>query len=188
MAMGEDPTRGIDPAPARSGTTPPRPSIRAPARSATTPRAGPGTRVLGADDPDDRPTALHGAPGGPDDPDDPDDGDAASRPTPWRRYGVLAATALLIFLIAMLAITGIERVKGSPLSGGDGPGTSVGRCSAPRSPDVDVGAGDRATATPGESTATTSEDPRRAPVGSARDDRDHHLAAPTAGAQRSAAG
>jgi hypothetical protein len=91
--------------------------------------AGPGTRVLGADapgEPDDRPTALHGAPGGPDDPDDPDDPDRdGSRPTPWKRYALLAATALLIFLIAMLAITGIERVKGSPLGGGDA-GTSVG--------------------------------------------------------------
>ncbi|HWN26791.1 MAG TPA: hypothetical protein VNP37_07470 [Actinomycetospora sp.] len=122
------------------------------------PSAGPGTRVLGTDtpgDPDDRPTALHGAPGDPDDPDGPDpDG---RRPTPWRRYALLAATALLIFLIAMLAITGIERVKGSPL-GGDGPGTSVGTVFGTAEPRTSTSAPETTDSEPADDT-TTSEAP-----------------------------
>jgi cytoskeletal protein RodZ len=50
-----------------------------------------------------------------------------SRPASGRngkRVAVLAATGILIFLIAMVVVTGIERVKGSPLSGGEG--TSIG--------------------------------------------------------------
>ncbi|CAA9285757.1 MAG: hypothetical protein AVDCRST_MAG54-4018, partial [uncultured Actinomycetospora sp.] len=129
------------------------------------PSAGPGTRVLGADDPDDRPTALHGAPGGPDDPDDPDRDDRdAPRSTPWRRYALLAATALLIFLIAMLAITGIERVKGSPL-GGDGPGTSVGTVFGTAAPRTSTSAPETTESEPADDTtseaptSTTSEAP-----------------------------
>ncbi len=41
-----------------------------------------------------------------------------------KRVAVLVATGVLIFLIAMVVVTGIERVKGSPLSGGQG--TSIG--------------------------------------------------------------
>jgi hypothetical protein len=64
----------------------------------------------------DGPTVVLGAEGG---------DDASPDGRPWRRYALLAATGLLVFLIALLAITGIERVKGSPLSGGER-GTSVG--------------------------------------------------------------
>ena len=120
------------------------------------PSAGPGTRVLGADEPDDRPTALHGAPGGPDDPDDRDRGDGP-RPTPWRRYALLAATALLIFLIAMLAITGIERFKGSPLSGGDA-GTSVGTVFGTTEARTSTSAPETTESEPADDT-TTSEAP-----------------------------
>jgi hypothetical protein len=64
----------------------------------------------------DGPTVVLGA----------EDGDApGTGGRPWRRYALLAATGLLVFLVALLAITGIERVKGSPLSGGER-GTSVG--------------------------------------------------------------
>jgi hypothetical protein len=104
---------------------------------------GPGTRVMSP--PEDGATVRHGTPGGPDDPED-DDG---PRPTPWRRYGVLAATALLIFLVSMLAITGIERVKGSPLSGGE-TGTSVGAVFGTAAP---------TTTTSSDGPATTSSAP-----------------------------
>jgi hypothetical protein len=74
---------------------------------------------------------------------------------------VLAATALLIFLVAMLAITGIERVKGSPLSGGDA-GTSVGAVFGTAEP-TRSSTGEPATTTSapsgGEETTTTSEAP-----------------------------
>jgi hypothetical protein len=73
-----------------------------PDAEATTALDGP-TVVLGAED------GEAPSPGGP----------------PWRRYALLVATGLLIFLVALLAITGIERIKGSPLSGGER-GTSVG--------------------------------------------------------------
>jgi hypothetical protein len=119
------------------------------------PSAGPGTRVLSGDDPDDRPTARHGAPG---DPDDPDDGDPGGRrPTPWRRYALLGATALLIFLIAMLAITGIERVKGSPLSGGE-EGTSVGSVLGTAAPRTSTSAPETTESEPADGT-TTSDAP-----------------------------
>ena len=71
---------------------------------------------------------------------------------------VLAATALLIFLVAMLAITGIERVKGSPLSGGE-TGTSVGAVFGTAEPTTST-TGERETTTSapsGEETTTTSE-------------------------------
>ena len=109
-AIGDEATQAVDPRTRAIGDD-------------ATQAVGPGTRVMGG--PDDDPTVLHGVPGGPDGPDDGDDGDPPRR-TPWKRYGVLAATALLVFLIAMLAITGIERVKGSPISGGES-GTSFGQ-------------------------------------------------------------
>ncbi|GAA4810910.1 hypothetical protein GCM10023200_55910 [Actinomycetospora chlora] len=122
---------------------------------------GPGTRVMSPpDDGTDEATALHGAPGDPDDPDDPADGEP--RPTPWRRYGVLAATALLIFLVAMLAITGIERVKGSPLSGGE-TGTSVGAVFGTAAPTTTTSSDGPATTSSapagGDEATTTTEAP-----------------------------
>ena len=48
----------------------------------------------------------------------------AARAGRRKRVAVLVATGVLIFLIAMVVVTGIERVKGSPLSGGQG--TSIG--------------------------------------------------------------
>ncbi|NMO89131.1 hypothetical protein [Actinomycetospora sp. TBRC 11914] len=74
-----------------------------------------GTRVLPAGEPDEpapdeNPTvALTARP---------------ARSGNGKRVAVLAATGILIFLIAMVVVTGIERVKGSPLSGGQG--TSIG--------------------------------------------------------------
>jgi hypothetical protein len=144
-AGGEEPTRVV---PGAAGADDPTRAV------------GPGTRVLSP--PDDQATALHGAPGGPDDPDDPDGpGDDEPRPTPWRRYGVLAATALLIFLVAMLAITGIERVKGSPLSGGE-TGTSVGAVfgtAAPTTSSTGEPATTSSAPSGAEETTTTSEAP-----------------------------
>ena len=83
-------------------------------------RAAPaGTRVLDAGDladpdprPDETPTVALTASA------------PATRAGHGKRIAVLAATGVLIFLIAMVVVTGIERVKGSPLSGGEG--TSVG--------------------------------------------------------------
>jgi hypothetical protein len=113
--------------------------------------------VLDAD-PDERPTALHGAPGAPDDPDDPDDDPDRRRPTPWRRYALLGATALLIFLIAMLAVTGIERVKGSPLSGGE-EGTSVGSVFGTAEPRTSTSAPETTGSEPADDATTTTEAP-----------------------------
>jgi hypothetical protein len=146
-AIGDDPTQAVDPGTRAIGDD-------------ATQAVGPGTRVMGG--PDDDPTVLHGVPGGPDDPYD-DDGDPP-RPTPWKRYGVLAATALLIFLIAMLAITGIERVKGSPISGGES-GTSFGQVfgtaeptTSTSAPETTTTSGDapEATTTSGEETPTST--------------------------------
>jgi hypothetical protein len=57
--------------------------------------------------------------------------DAAPARSPWsrRRVFMLAGFTVLVFAIAMLAVTGIELIKGSPLnsSGTAGSGTSVGR-------------------------------------------------------------
>jgi hypothetical protein len=57
--------------------------------------------------------------------------DATPGRSQWsrRRVFVLAGFTVLVFAIAMLAVTGIELIKGSPLnsSGTSGSGTSVGR-------------------------------------------------------------
>jgi hypothetical protein len=55
-----------------------------------------------------------------------------SRSGSGKRIAILAGTGILIFLIAMVVVTGIERVKGSPLSGGEG--TSVGEVFGTRVP------------------------------------------------------
>jgi hypothetical protein len=47
-----------------------------------------------------------------------------------RRIAVMAALALAVFGIGLFVVTGIEWIKGSPLSGGDS-GTSVGRVLQP---------------------------------------------------------
>ena len=115
--------------------------------------------------PDDDPTVLHGVPGGPDDPDFGDDGDPP-RKTPWKRYGVLAATALLIFLIAMLAITGIERVKGSPISGGES-GTSFGQVFGTAEPTTSSSAPETTTSDDAaEGTTTSGEETPTSTTGS----------------------
>jgi hypothetical protein len=77
-----------------------------------------GTRVLPAEEPaaprpDETPTVVLTPTTAP-----------PARSGHGKRVAVLAATGVLIFLIAMVVVTGIERVKGSPLSGGEG--TSVG--------------------------------------------------------------
>lgn len=78
------------------------------------------------------------------------------------RTAVLVATAIVIFLIAMVVVTGIERVKGSPLSGGPA-GTSVGEVFGTRAPattttapdtDDDDGSGATATTAPEPTTST----------------------------------
>lgn len=51
-----------------------------------------------------------------------DTGDKTSR---TRRWPKVAAGAVLVFVLGMLAVTGIEWVRGAPLSGGD-EGTSLG--------------------------------------------------------------
>jgi hypothetical protein len=77
-----------------------------------------GTRVLPVEEPadpgpDETPTVVFTPTAAP-----------SARSGHGKRVAVLAATGVLIFLIAMVVVTGIERVKGSPLSGGEG--TSVG--------------------------------------------------------------
>ncbi|HEY2194843.1 MAG TPA: hypothetical protein VGH76_21455 [Actinomycetospora sp.] len=119
-------------------------------------RAAPvGTRVL--------PT------GGPDDPADPgvpapDESPTvaltprSARPGHSRRVAALAATGILIFLIAMVVVTGIERVKGSPLSGGEG--TSIGEVFGTRAATTTTSAPDDEESTSARS--TTSEEPTSA--------------------------
>ena len=149
-AIGDDPTQAVDPRTRATGDD-------------ATQAVGPGTRVMGG--PDDDPTVLHGVPGGPDDPDDGDDGDPP-RSTPWKRYGVLAATALLIFLIAMLAITGIERVKGSPISGGES-GTSFGQVFGTAEPTTSTSAPETTTSGDApEGTTTSGEETPTSTTGS----------------------
>lgn len=49
------------------------------------------------------------------------------------RWGILAATSGLVFLLCMLIVTGFEGVSGQPLSGGNG-GTTLGRVLGPPQP------------------------------------------------------
>ena len=107
-----------------------------------------GTRVLAAEDlddprPDETPTVVLTPTSAP-----------PVRTGHGRRVAVLAATGVLIFLIAMVVVTGIERVKGSPLSGGEG--TSVGEVFGTRAPTTTTsGASDDDTTT----ARSTSEAP-----------------------------
>jgi hypothetical protein len=117
--------------------------------SADTRVAPAGTRVLPAEElpdpgPDETPTVVLTATA------------PAGRPGHGKRIAVLAATGVLIFLIAMVVVTGIERVKGSPLSGGEG--TSVGEVFGTRTAATTTSAadGDDDTTT---ARATTSEAP-----------------------------
>ncbi len=64
------------------------------------------------------------------------------------RVAALVASGLLVFLVAMVVVTGIERVKGSPLSGGAG--TSVGEV---------IGTRPSAAATTSEEPADPTGDP-----------------------------
>ncbi|WP_285592702.1 hypothetical protein [Actinomycetospora sp. NBRC 106378] len=76
------------------------------------------------------------------------------------KIAALVASGLLVFLVAMVVVTGIERVKGSPLSGGTG--TSVGEVIGTRPSDdatttepPDTTADDPTTTTGPEATTTT---------------------------------
>ncbi|NYD39088.1 hypothetical protein [Actinomycetospora corticicola] len=77
------------------------------------------------------------------------------------RIAALVASGLLVFLVAMVVVTGIERVKGSPLSGGAG--TSVGEvigtrpsAAATSSGQPDDATGDPATTTTAPAGTTTT--------------------------------
>jgi hypothetical protein len=72
-----------------------------------------------------------------------------------RQIAVLAATGVVIFLIAMVVVTGIERVKGSPLSGGEG--TSVGEVFGTHAPTTTAGAADGDDGETTTARATTSQ-------------------------------
>jgi hypothetical protein len=91
--------------------------------------------------------------------------DATPAGSRWsrRRVFVLAGFTVLVFAIAMLAVTGIELIKGSPLnsSGTSGSGTSVGRVltSGAGVTDAPADAGDEsATESAVESEAPADED------------------------------
>ena len=119
--------------------------------SARTRVAPAGTRVLAAEEladpdpgPDDTPTVVLTPTSAP-----------SAGSGHGKRIAVLAATGVLIFLIAMVVVTGIERVKGSPLSGGEG--TSVGEVFGTHATTTTTGApNDDETTTARE---TTSEAP-----------------------------
>ena len=114
-------------------------------------RAAPaGTRVLQAEEladpgPDETPTVVLTSSAPP------------ARSGHGRRIAVLAATGVLIFLIAMVVVTGIERVKGSPLSGGEG--TSVGEVFGTRTAATTTSASDGNDDETTTARATTSEAP-----------------------------
>ena len=75
-----------------------------------------------------------------------------------KRIAILAATGVLIFVVAMIVVTGIERVKGSPLSGGEG--TSVGEVFGTRVPTTTSSTPDSDEETT-SARETTSEAPTR---------------------------
>ena len=115
-------------------------------------RAAPaGTRVLQAEEladpgPDETPTVVLTPTATP-----------PARSGHGKRVAVLAATGLLIFLIAMVVVTGIERVKGSPLSGGEG--TSVGEVFGTRTATTTTSASDGDDEDTTTARETTSEAP-----------------------------
>lgn len=93
-----------------------------------------------------------------------------------RRIAVMAALALAVFGLGLFVVTGIEWIKGSPLSGGTS-GTSVGRVLQPAAGPAETateqpagGAESSEEATPTETaTPTPTPTPRRGPgVGSER--------------------
>ncbi|SDD26066.1 hypothetical protein [Actinokineospora iranica] len=72
----------------------------------------------------DQPAADHaGAPGDSDDPATTDQ--AVPEPAEHRRVVALVAGGVLVFVLGMAVVTGLEWVRGEPLSG-DGQGTTVG--------------------------------------------------------------
>lgn len=91
------------------------------------------------------------------------------RPKPARRvpgWPVLVTGGVLAFLLGMLVITGVEWVRGAPLSGGQG--TTIGAIVAPRPhgapPPVEesvpvTGTPESTTATPAPTTTTTTTPP-----------------------------
>ncbi|MFB9742944.1 hypothetical protein ACFFOU_17680 [Pseudonocardia sulfidoxydans] len=82
-------------------------------------------------------------------------GGRTSRFTP-KRIAVTAAIAVVAFFIGLFVVTGIEWVKGSPISGGES-GTSVGRVLRPA---------------PADPTAPATTAPQDSESSSASDDRD----------------
>ncbi len=63
--------------------------------------------------------------------DSPSRADSSSTVRRWARYGLVAT--VLVFAVGLGLVTGVEWVKGAPLSGGAG-GTSVGRLVGPTPP------------------------------------------------------
>jgi hypothetical protein len=99
---------------------------------------------------------------------DQDVGGRASRFTP-KRIAVMAGVAVVAFAIGLFVVTGIEWVKGSPISGGES-GTSVGRVLQPAS----GGSGGPTTVAPedpGSGSAGNDSDPDTAPT---REPRQHN--------------
>jgi hypothetical protein len=99
---------------------------------------------------------------------------------PRRRWVALTAVTVGVFLIGLLAVTGVEVLKGSTLTRGDS-GTSLGRVvdpvPAPAKPTEPTGTGPSATTETAEPTATsttpTAEPTAEAPgTGSATDEPD----------------
>ncbi|ODT97897.1 MAG: hypothetical protein ABS81_29115 [Pseudonocardia sp. SCN 72-86] len=77
-----------------------------------------------------------------------------SRFTP-KRIAVMAGVAVVAFAIGLFVVTGIEWVKGSPISGGES-GTSVGRVLHPAS----AGSAEPRTTAPDDPTTTSANDGR----------------------------
>ena len=89
---------------------------------------------------------------------------------PRRRWMVWVGATVLVFLLGLLAVTGIEWIKGSAVTSGD-PGTSVGRVLG-ADPGTTAPTEDPTSDTTGESTAdpTSSADPSATPSSTAEPD------------------
>ncbi|MEJ2867201.1 hypothetical protein WCD74_05450 [Actinomycetospora sp. OC33-EN08] len=90
------------------------------------------------------------------------------------KIAALVASGLLVFLVAMVVVTGIERVKGSPLSGGTG--TSVGEVigtapttSASAAEDTDGNESGATTTTTAPERSTTTSAPSRTTTSRSRE-------------------
>jgi len=81
--------------------------------------------------------------------------DTEDKTSKIRRWPKVAAGAVLVFVLGMLAVTGVEWVRGAPLSGGSG-GTSLGAVVGRPTDRPSTPPTDEVTSTPDSPTSTTT--------------------------------